>query len=69
MNSSAAKQWLVKVWHYYSAAKILFEAKHYTDIIAADLHYALEKAMKSILAYENKKIPKTHDLDELYSTV
>jgi len=34
----------------------LYEANHYTDTIAVDLHYAVETALKSFLAYENKKI-------------
>ena len=25
MNSTAAKEWLVKAWHNYSSAKILFD--------------------------------------------
>jgi len=69
MNKNSAKEWLEKVYHNFSAAKILFEANHYTDVVAVELHYAIEKAFKSFLAFENKKIPKTHDLDELYSMV
>jgi len=66
MNESSAESWMEKAWHNLSAAKLLFEANHYTDIIAVELHYAIEKSLKSFLAYENKKIPKTHDLIELY---
>lgn len=60
---------MVKVWHNYSSAKILFDANHYTDTIAVELHYAIEKSLKTFLAYENSKIPRTHDLDELYDLV
>ena len=69
MNKNAALEWLVKSWHNYSAAKVLLDANHYTDTIAVELHYSLEKSLKAILAYENRKIPKTHDLDELYVLV
>ena len=66
MNEQSAKKWLKKAWHNLSGAKILYEAGHYTDVIAVELHYAVEKILKTFLAYENKKIPKTHDLSELY---
>ena len=66
MNESLAKDWLEKSWHNLSTAQLLYEANHYTDIIAVEIHYSIEKSLKSFLAYENKKIPKTHDLIELY---
>jgi len=65
MNTTSAKEWLEKVWHDLGSSKILFEANHYTDSIGVDLHYAIEKSFKTILAYQNKKIPKTYDLPEL----
>jgi HEPN domain-containing protein len=65
MNEAAAKEWLIKAWHHYSSADVLYKAHHYTDVIAVDLHYAVELTLKSILAYENKKILKTHDINEL----
>lgn len=33
-----------------------------SDITAVELHYSVEKILKAFLAYENKKIPKSHDL-------
>ena len=69
MNRTAAQEWMEKVWHNYSSAKILFDANHYTDTIAVELHYAIEKSLKAFLAYRNSKIPKTHDLDELYDLI
>lgn len=65
MNVTSAKEWLIKAWHHYSSAALLYNAEHYTDVIAVDLHYAVEITLKSILAFENKKIPKTHDINEL----
>lgn len=65
MNEAAAKEWLTKAWHHYSSAALLFQVQHFTDVIAVDLHYAVEITLKSILAYENKKILKTHDINEL----
>lgn len=69
MNEQAAKEWLRKAWHNLSAAKLLFDARHYSDVTAVELHYAVEKSLKSFLAFENKKIPKSHDLVEIYSKI
>ncbi len=68
-NKTYAKEWLVKAYHDLSSAKILFKANHYTDTIGVDLHYSIEKIFKSFLAYDNKKIPKTHNLLKLYIMV
>ena len=65
MNEQAAREWLTKAWHHFSSGKLLYEAHHYTDVIAVDLHYAAEIILKSFMAYENKKIQKIHDLNEL----
>ncbi len=69
MNEQSAKEWLMKSWHNLSTAQLLFGVNHYTDIIAVDLHYSCEKSLKSILAYQNKKIPKSHDLVEIYKNI
>ena len=64
MNETSAIEWLNKAYHHKSSAELLYKAKHFTDVIAIDLHYAIEVMLKSILAYQNKKIIKTHDLVE-----
>lgn len=69
MNEPAAKEWLNKAWHHFSSGQILYEANHYTDVIAIDLHYAAEVSLKAFLAYENKKILKTHNLIELHAHI
>jgi len=66
MNKQASKEWLKKAWHNLSGAKLFYEANHYTDVTAVELHYSVEKILKSFLAYENKKIPKTHELVNIY---
>lgn len=65
MNKQAAIEWLNKAWHHFSSGKLLYEANHYTDVIGIDLHYAVEVTLKAFLAYENRKIIKTHDLNEI----
>jgi len=69
MNKTASREWLIKAWHNLSTAKLLYELNHYTDVIAVEIHYTVEKCLKSFLAYENKKIPKTHNLLELYTHI
>jgi len=69
MNKASAIEWLRKSWHNLSGAKIFYEANHYTDVTAVELHYSVEKSLKVFLAYENKKIPKTHDLYDIYQLV
>ena len=66
MNEQAAKEWLKKSWHNLSTAILLVEANHYTDVIAVEIHYSCEKTLKAILASNNSKIPKTHNLYDLY---
>ena len=69
MNKNSAKEWLIKAYHDIGSARILYQANHYTDTIGVDLHYSIEKMLKSFLAYQNKKIPKTHNLFELIELV
>ncbi len=66
MNKTASKEWLTKAWHNLFTARLLYEVNHYTDIIAVEIHYAVEKSLKSFLAFKNKRIPKTHNLLEIY---
>ena len=69
MNKTAMQEWLVKAWHNLATARLLYNADHYTDIIAVEIHYCCEKSLKAFLAYENKKIPKTHDLSDINELV
>ncbi len=69
MNKTSAKEWLIKSYHNLSSAEILLEAGHFTDIIGTVLHLWLEMMLKAFLAYENKKIKKTHDLLEITSLI
>jgi HEPN domain-containing protein len=69
MNRPAAVEWLRKSYHDLTSAQILYEAHHYIDSIGVDLHYAIEKLFKAFLAYDNVKIPKTHNLPELYEGI
>ena len=58
MNETAMTEWLVKAWRNVATARLLYSVDHYTVIIAVEIHYAIEKALKAFLAYENKKFQR-----------
>jgi HEPN domain-containing protein len=64
-NKNLAEQWLRKAFHNLTAAMVLQRNDHYTDVVAVEIHQAVEKTLKSLSAYNNCKIKKTHDLTEL----
>ena len=65
MNKLYAKEWLEFAKRNMDTAQKLYEVEHYTDIIGIELQQSLEKTLKAIYAYHNKKILKTHKLLEL----
>jgi len=69
MNKTSSKEWLVISHHDLQSAMILYEANHYTDSIGNDLQQSIEKILKSMLAFQNEKIPKSHDLLEVYENI
>jgi HEPN domain-containing protein len=66
-NRSIATEWLELAKRNLDAAKILFEAKHFNDVIGIELHQSIEKSLKALPAFHNKPILKTHDLMVLLS--
>ncbi len=65
-NSTYAKEWLDFSKRNLETAQLLYNANHYEDIIGVELQQALEKCLKAIFAYQNKKIPREHDLVKIY---
>lgn len=65
-NYQYATEWLEFSRKHLETAKLLFREKHYTDIIAFELHQTIEKALKAILAYNAVKLLRTHNLLELH---
>ena len=47
----------------------MYDAGHFTDSIGFDLQQSIEKSLKSLLAFDNKKIKRTHDLTEISAMV
>lgn len=68
-NRVYAVEWLQFSSRSLITANHLFEVNHFTDIIVIDAQQAIEKTLKSLIAYENRKITKTHNLDELASLI
>jgi len=68
-NKIYAKEWIEFAYKNLATAKKLYEVDHYTDIIGIELQQALEKILKSLLAFENKKIPRSHKLIEIVELI
>lgn len=66
MNKKSAIEWLRIAYHDLRSAQILFDANHFTDSIGSDLQQSIEKTLKALIAYQNKKIIKSYDLYEIY---
>ncbi len=65
-NKIYAKEWLEFGYKHMATAKFLSENGYYEDIIGIELQQALEKFIKAVMADQNSKIPKEHDLVKLY---
>ena len=66
-NKIYAQEWLDHSKRNLETAVLLLKEKHYTDIIAFEVHQSIEKLFKAVLAYNGIKIPKTHNLIELHN--
>ena len=69
VNKTSAKEWLKHAYHDLNGSKLLYDADHFTDTISYVVHQSLEKSLKSILAFYNNPIKKTHNLIDLYELV
>ena len=68
-NRQSAQEWLEIARHDLAAASLLYKNDHYTDTIGFLLQQSIEKMLKAILAFHDKRIRKSHDLVEIYSLV
>jgi len=69
VNKTSANEWLKHSYHDLNGSILLYKADHFTDTISYVVHQSLEKSLKSILAFYNKPIKKTHNLIDLYELV
>lgn len=68
-NKILANDWLESGKKHLEVAEILFKNGHYTDIVGIELQHSIERVLKSVLAYNNLSIARTHDLVILLETV
>jgi HEPN domain-containing protein len=61
-NKVYALEWLTFSKKNLVTAKLLFDVKHYEDIIGVEIQQSLEKLLKAIAANENVRLPKERDL-------
>ena len=66
-NETYAREWIDFAYRNLLTAIRLNEVDHFAYIIVIELQQTIEKLLKALLAYENRKIPKSHFLDELAS--
>jgi len=64
-NEIYAKEWIEFAYKNLLTAKKLYKVDHFTDIIGIELQQSLEKVLKSLIAFKNEKIPKSHKLVEI----
>lgn len=64
MNKEIARKWYLQSIHDLEYARKNFEIQGY-DIACFLSQQSVEKLLKSIVAYEKGKIPRTHYLDEI----
>ena len=65
-SKTYALEWMQKALYDLEGARLLYVSNHYTDTVGYILHQSLEKVLKSMSAYQNRPIRKTHNLVELY---
>lgn len=64
MSKEIALKWYKQALHDLQMAEKNISIKGY-DVAAFLAHQSVEKLMKSTFAYQGKRIPKTHYIDEL----
>ncbi|MBN1186312.1 MAG: HEPN domain-containing protein [Bacteroidales bacterium] len=64
-NKTYALEWPEHAKRNLETAILLLKENHYSDIIALEIHQAIEKTFKTILACHGEKMLKSHNLVEL----
>ena len=62
MNKKMAIEWLKAAYLDIQSIEYVIKQDYLTPIASFHAHQAIEKSFKAIIEYQNKKIPKTHDL-------
>jgi HEPN domain-containing protein len=67
-NKTYAFEWIELANKNLETARLLLRENHFTDSIAIEIQQTLEKVFKSVMAYHNRSIPRTHNLITLQSS-
>jgi len=70
-NLTQAKDWIAYAQRDYDLAKTIEQTTwpRFLEGICYHSQQATEKALKAVLAYQNTRIPKTHDILELFEKI
>ena len=68
-SKKQAIEWLKSANDDLDSINYLIQAEHLTNIVAFHSQQAIEKSFKAILAFEDRRIPKKHDLFALHEIV
>lgn len=68
-NKLLAKDWLDDGKKHLDVACILQKDSYYNDIVGLELQQSIERFLKSVLAYNDLKIIRTHDLAVLLEEI
>ena len=69
MKIDMSKEWLKASKLDLENIKYIIEAEHLTSVVAFHAQQSIEKSFKAVIEYQNKKIPKQHDLLKLKNLI
>ena len=69
MKINMSKEWLKVSKLDLENIKYIIEVEHLASVVAFHAQQSIEKSFKALIEYQNKKIPKQHDLLKLKSLI
>ena len=69
MKIDMSKEWLKASRLDLENIKYIIEVEHLTSVVAFHAQQSIEKSFKAVIEYQNKKIPRQHDLLKLKSLI
>ena len=69
MKINMSEEWLKASTLDLENIKYIIEVEHLTSIAAFHAQQSIEKSFKAVIEYQNKKIPKQHDLLKLKNII
>lgn len=69
MKINMTEQWLKASKLDLENIKYIVEVEHLTSVVSFHAQQSIEKSFKAVIEYQNRKIPKQHDLLKLKSLI